>query len=154
MLFRKVVLVSLLACNCASTKTELIWKHHHDGVDLPKIMNLKMNGAIKRYYVFEAPSTKYSDFDYVLLKQEEAPANTKNRYIIIKECPRGSPCDSMKKWIDDEYCKKIQYMTEYCNKELEVLIKELAEGSYIIFSDSIDSRYQECKGEYKYRGYY
>ena len=154
MLFRKIIFSSLLALNCALTKTELVWRHHHDDVNLPKIVNLEINGATKRYYVFEAPSTTYSDYDYVLLKQEEAPAQKKNKYLIIKECPKGSPCDSMKKWIDDEYCKKIQYMTEYCNKELEVLIKELAEDSYIIFSDSIDRRYQECKGVYKYKGYY
>ena len=153
-MFRKIILSSLLALNCASTKIELIWQHHYDDLELPKTVNLEINGETKRYYVFEAPSTKYSDFNYVLQKQEEAPAKKKNRYLIIKECPKGSYCDSMKKWIDDEYCKKIQYMTDYCNKELEVLIKELAKDSYIIFSDSIDYRYQECKGVYKYRGYY
>jgi len=153
-LFRKIIYIALVTLTCASTKSELIRKHHHDEINLPKSVNLNIDGKTGRYYVFEAPSTKYSDYDYVMTKQEEAPAVKKSRYLIIKECPAGSPCDSIKKWIDDEYCKKVQYMTEYCNMEIDELVKELAGDSYIICSDSIDSRYQKCKGEYRYRGYY
>lgn len=152
--FRIIILLSLLAYGCATTKSELIRQHHYGEVKLPKSVNLEIDGKTKRYYVFEAPSTEYSDYDYVLLNQKEAPAAKKSRYLIIKECPAGSPCDSLKKWIDDEYCKKVQYMTEYCNMEIDELVKELAGDSYIICSDSIDSRYQKCKGEYRYRGYY
>ena len=153
-MFRAVVLSSLSALACALTKNELVLRHDRDDIDLPKSVNLEINGATRRYYVFEAPTTKYSDYDYVLMKQEEAPAPRKNRYLVIKECPKGSPCDSMRKWIDNEYCKKMQYMTEYCNTELDVLTKELAGDSYVIFADSIDARYRKCRGEYRYRGYY